>query len=122
VRGGARLAAIVESDAAKLDLIIEELVVNVARYAYPNGARGMTAVGYAVTRRGAIFVQVCDEGVKFNPLELVTPDFTGELADRPIGGLGLYLVRNLVGSLEYARDGERNVLSFQFPAAEVAPG
>ncbi len=121
VRAGARLAAIAESDAAKLDLIIEELVVNVARYAYPNG-RGMTRVGYAIAGPGSIFVQVCDEGPDYNPLDREPPDFTLGLADRPIGGLGIYLIKGLVGSLKYARDGDRNVLSFLFPLTEGAPG
>jgi anti-sigma regulatory factor (Ser/Thr protein kinase) len=121
VRAGSRLAAIAESDAAKLDLIIEELVVNVARYAYPDGQSGMTAVGYAVDGPGTIFVRVSDEGAEYNPLERDPPDFTRGLADREIGGLGIYLIKELVGSLEYARDGGRNVLSFLFPATTQAP-
>jgi sigma-B regulation protein RsbU (phosphoserine phosphatase) len=115
VRGGARAAGIAESALGKLDLILEEIVSNVFRHAYPKGEVGVAAVGYAVASPGTLLVEVRDSGVAFNPLEEApVPDLCLGLGDRPIGGLGVFLVKAFAQSLTYQREGEENVLSFRF--------
>ena len=48
-------------------------------------------------------------------LQADPPDLSRGLADRPIGGLGVFLVRSMVDSIAYRREGDRNILSFTFP-------
>jgi anti-sigma regulatory factor (Ser/Thr protein kinase) len=48
-------------------------------------------------------------------LEADPPDLSRGLADRPIGGLGVFLVRSMVDSIDYRREDNRNILSFTFP-------
>lgn len=116
VREGALAAGLAASEMGKLDLVVEEIVVNVARYAYPKGRPGTADVGWAVTAPGRLAVRVCDRGCAYNPLDGVPPGFEGELADRPVGGLGIFLVQSLADSASYTREGDRNVLSFRFQA------
>ena len=120
VRGGAVAAGIAESEFAKLDLILEEILVNVARYAYTPEA-GAVEVAYAQAGGRKLQVEIADFGRVFNPLEADPPDLSRGLADRPIGGLGVFLVRSMVDSITYRRDGDRNILSFIFPI-DGAPG
>jgi anti-sigma regulatory factor (Ser/Thr protein kinase) len=116
VRGGGQAAGLSEGDLGRLDLILEELLVNIARYAYPEGAAGTSDVGYSIPAPGEIFVRICDSGGEYNPLDKNPPDFARGLADRPIGGLGLYLIKSYADSLSYARESGRNILSFVFRA------
>jgi anti-sigma regulatory factor (Ser/Thr protein kinase) len=83
-REGAGAAALPEAALGKLDLILEEVLVNVFRYAYPSGA-GDAAVGYAVASPNCLRVDVCDSGREFNPLEQAAPDLEASLDDRPVG-------------------------------------
>jgi serine/threonine-protein kinase RsbW len=92
-----------------------EILINVARYAYTPGS-GSVEVGYIPGDAGKLRVEVMDSGRVFNPLEADPPDLSRGLADRPIGGLGVFLVRSMVASIDYRRDGDRNVLSFIFPS------
>jgi len=55
-------------------------------------------------------VEVEDDGRQFNPLELPEPDLEKKLEERPIGGLGIHLVRNLMDELEYRRTHNKNIL------------
>jgi serine/threonine-protein kinase RsbW len=114
VRGGALEAGIVPEELEKLDLILEEILINVARYAYTPG-EGVVEVGYGTIAAGKLLVEVIDSGRVFNPLEAEPPDFSRGLADRPIGGLGVFLVRSMVASIDYRREADRNILSFTFP-------
>jgi len=116
VRRGALAASLPEGELGKLELVLEEIVVNVARYAYPKERPGMADVGWAVTAPGRLVVHVRDRGCAYNPLEGAPPGFEKELADRPIGGLGIFLVKSLAEAASYAREGDRNVLSFRFRA------
>ena len=111
---GADTAGLTAADRDQLDLVLEELLVNVARYAYQPGT-GDVEVAYAVESDGKLMVQIADKGRIFNPLEKDEPDLSGLLEDRPIGGLGIFLVRELVDSLSYRRDQGRNMVSFRFP-------
>ena len=106
---GARSAGLPESALGKLELILEEVLVNVFRYAGCKEA----AVGYAVESPNCLRVDVRDSGPEFNPLNQDAPDLDTSLEDRPIGGLGIFLVQTMAESVEYQRLDGQNVLSFQ---------
>jgi anti-sigma regulatory factor (Ser/Thr protein kinase) len=113
VRIGAEAVGLDLADMHKLDLVLEEILVNIARYAYEDGA-GEVEVAYS-TEDGSLLVEITDQGRSFNPLDAAPPDLALGLADRPIGGLGVLLVKQIVGSLTYRRRDGRNKLSFRFP-------
>jgi anti-sigma regulatory factor (Ser/Thr protein kinase) len=114
VRGGALAAGVAENEFGKLDLILEEILVNVARYAY-SPESGAVEVAYTQVGPHQLLVEIADFGRVFNPLQADPPDLSRGLAERPIGGLGVFLVRSMVDSIAYRREGDRNVLSFTFP-------
>jgi serine/threonine-protein kinase RsbW len=101
----------------KLDLVLEEVLMNIARYAYVPET-GEAEVAVAADGPGRLSVEIADWGNAFNPLGVEPPDFSRGLADRPIGGLGVFLIRSLVSSLDYRREADRNILSFVFPATD----
>ena len=113
IHHGAHTAGLEPDDVNRLDLVMEEILVNIARYAYAPES-GEAEVAYVVDGP-SLLVEISDRGKKFNPLEAALPDLALGLADRPIGGLGVLLVKQIVGSLTYRRVDGRNVLSFRFP-------
>jgi serine/threonine-protein kinase RsbW len=116
VRGGAAAAGVRADEFERLDLVLEELLINVARYAYAP-ENGLVEVAYTRESDGKLRVEIADWGRVFNPLEANPPDFSRGLADRPIGGLGVFLVKSMVDSIEYRRQDSRNILAFTFPMA-----
>ncbi|MDR2495042.1 MAG: ATP-binding protein [Spirochaetaceae bacterium] len=100
------------SDAARsqLAVVIEELFVNIARYAYA-GETGEVVARLAV--RGAdVVMSFEDQGAAFNPLDYPAPDPNAALEERGIGGLGIYLARAMTDRLSYQRINGKNHLSF----------
>jgi anti-sigma regulatory factor (Ser/Thr protein kinase) len=118
-RAGAESAGLGQDERDKLDLVLEELLVNIARYAYRPGS-GDVEVAYAADGPGVLLVEVSDTGRIFNPLESKEPDLSGGLTDRPVGGLGVFLVRRLADSITYRREQGRNTVSFRLPPPKVA--
>lgn len=114
VRDGAVEAGVATNEFPKLDLVLEEILINVARYAYTPGT-GEVEVAYAAAGPHKLLVEITDSGRIFNPLQAEPPDLSRGMADRPIGGLGVFLVRSMVDSIDYRREGDRNVLAFTFP-------
>lgn len=96
----------------ELDLLIEEIFMNIARHSYPEGAPGVVNVTYQVSRPGELAVEVGDQGIEFDPLAAAPPDLTLDLAQRPIGGLGIFLLRTFASSLCYRREQGWNRLTF----------
>lgn len=113
VRLGAQAAALPAEQLDWVDLVMEEIIVNVINYAYPQGERGTIEVGYAVEGPGKLVVQVSDTGRAFDPLAKDPPDLRLGLADRPIGGLGIFLVKQVARSITYKRENNRNILTFR---------
>jgi len=113
VREGAVAAGIATDELGKLDLILEEVLMNVARYAYTEGS-GEVEVRY-MAEKGRLRVEIIDSGIVFNPLEADSPDLSRGLVDRPIGGLGVFLIKNMVETVHYRRENDQNVLTFTFP-------
>jgi anti-sigma regulatory factor (Ser/Thr protein kinase) len=112
VRKGALEANLPEERIAELDLLVDELIMNVCTHAYPDGRPGDVTVTYSVPAPGELSVEVADQGVEFNPLKAKSPDLTLSLESRPIGGLGIHLVKTFAKSLTYRREQGWNRLTF----------
>ena len=83
----------------KLRLAVEEAVENIVNYAYSDGAGYLEAD--TSVKDGVLSIVLQDAGVPFNPLEKEDPDITLSAEDRPIGGLGIFLCKQLMDSVEY---------------------
>jgi serine/threonine-protein kinase RsbW len=104
VRTGAREAGFADSRISEVDLLIEELYLNVCCHAYPNGTLGIVNVSYSIQAPGELSLELADRGVEFNPLAADAPDITLDLEDRPVGGLGILIVKTLAKSINYRRE------------------
>ena len=90
---------------------IEEVFVNVARYAYKNGEGGVRlGIGFNEEARTFTF-RMTDSGVPFDPLKKPDPDITLSAADRDIGGLGIFITKKTMDHVEYAYENGENVLT-----------
>ena len=97
----------------QLDVAMDELFGNIARYAYAPG-EGDATVRVSVDADARVAeVTLIDSGIPFNPLEASQPDTAASAEDRPIGGLGIFLVRKTMDDVSYVRDGDRNVLTLR---------
>ena len=96
----------------KLDMCAEEIFANVAFYAYPNG-QGLIDVSLNKSDNN-IILEFKDEGIEYNPLEKPDPDISLPPEERPIGGLGIYMVKNLSDEIYYKRENNNNILSLIF--------
>ena len=92
-----------------LRLAVEEIVVNVLSYAYPDG-EGEVRVDARSDGKVVRFV-VTDNGIPFDPTEAELADTTLSVEDRPVGGLGILLARSLVDTVNYERTAGKNVLT-----------
>ena len=119
-RGGAVAAGLPEDCWGHLDLVVEEIFVNVVRYAYGAGTAGVVELSYCIPKPGLLSVEIADQGAEYNPLTLREPNLPGSLKERSVGGLGVFLVRQLTESLEYRRDGAWNRLRFGISAVSAA--
>lgn len=87
-------------------LAAEEIFVNICHYAGVESADIDILVDGDEAR-----VTFTDQGIEYNPLEIPEPDVGAQGHERTPGGLGIFMVRRLVNSLDYRRDGDLNVLT-----------
>lgn len=112
LNNGAREANLPPERLEELNLVVEELFMNVCNHAYPEAELGTVTVSYSIPACGELKVEIADRGVEFNPLEIPAPDIRSDLEHRPIGGLGILLVKKLASSLIYRRESDWNRLTF----------
>ena len=93
-----------------LNLALEELFTNTVRHGGCEGARDAAQISL-VKNDGAIHVEYSDRGIAFNPLELPPPNLAVPLEERQPGGLGVYMVRQLMQDVAYERRGESNQIT-----------
>ena len=95
--------------AMSLNLALEEAVTNVVLYAYPEGAEGFVEIDILLEAHYMEFT-VIDSGVAFDPTAKPDPDLTLGVEERPIGGLGIFLVKQIMDKVLYERKNDRNYL------------
>ena len=98
--------------ANKLDMCSEEIYANITFYAYPE-KRGDIEVNCKKDNKKLI-LQFKDQGMKYNPLEKEDPDITLPPEQRPIGGLGIFMVKEMADEVEYEYVNEENILTMSF--------
>lgn len=94
----------------KLRLIVEEIVANIVLYAYPQGEDGGMTICAEKDEEG-LTLTFTDCGIAFNPLEKEDPDTSLSADERPIGGLGIFLVKQMAKDVKYTRSGMSNTLT-----------
>lgn len=93
----------------QLSLALEEIVVNIINHAYGQKGMGDILVGFD-DQKERVVVSLSDTGFAFNPLEATEPDVEKGLLDRPIGGLGIMMVKKLMDQVVYERRNNENIL------------
>ena len=95
----------------QIDVALDEIFSNIANYAY-GGEKGEATVGIEELP-GAVGVKIVftDGGVPYNPLAKEDPDVTLSADERPIGGLGIYIVKKTMDSVEYEHKDGKNILT-----------
>jgi len=93
----------------ELELVVEEVLVNICKYAYVE-APGEMELRCTKTDSQNLLLEFIDTGRPFNILTLPTPDLTVDVEQRQVGGLGVPLVRAMVDTVTYDREAGRNIL------------
>lgn len=95
-----------------LNLALEEAVTNVISYAYPEGQEGTVDIDVRATKEQLEFV-ISDSGIPFDPTTKEDADITLGVEERPIGGLGIFLVRQLMDTILYEYKDKKNILTLR---------
>ena len=93
-----------------LNLVLEEAVVNVINYAYPKDEHQSIFLSVKLQDGYIVFV-LTDTGKEFDPTMAPEADITLSAEERPIGGLGIFLIRQIMNEVKYERIDGKNVLT-----------
>ena len=102
-------AALAPAQVGTFELALEEIFMNIVMHGSQPGIAPRVEVSLNLGT-DAVTMTVEDDGPQFDPLSLPPPDVTATLADRKVGGLGVFLVRNIMDTVTYARTAGRNQL------------
>lgn len=101
-----------DDDTIAMNLVLDELVMNVIDHAYEDQRAHEIRVNLRID--GCVCrIDVEDDGTPFNPLDMPPPNLDLPLEERPIGGLGLFLVRSMVSTIAYRREGHINRITVE---------
>jgi sigma-B regulation protein RsbU (phosphoserine phosphatase) len=104
-----RAAGLPEPAVLEVRLVAEEVLTNIAKYAFEPEATPAAELTFAIAD-DAVVLEFRDRGRAFDPLARPVSGLDVPLEQRPVGGLGLALVRALADEVRYVREGPTNVL------------
>lgn len=97
-------------------LVVDDALGNLVHY-----SSDLRAIALRVELDQArVVVVIVDHGAPFDPLALPAPDTSLSAEERPVGGLGIHLMRTLMSDVQYGRDGDRNVLRLTLSLGDPA--
>ena len=92
----------------KIELALEEALVNICKYSYPDEP-GDAEVS-CKQDNSRFIIEIVDSGIPFDMTSLPAPDVTSSIEERKIGGLGIFLIKKMVNDVSYRREGNFNIL------------
>ncbi|MDX1377483.1 MAG: ATP-binding protein [Anaerolineales bacterium] len=95
----------------ELKLAVDEACTNIIEHGYKGMDPGSIILSFRI-ESDRILVQITDFGHVFEPAEAKKPDVEAALEDRPLGGLGLYLIYQTMDNIDYESSEEGNTLTF----------
>ncbi len=95
----------------QIDLVVEEVFVNIASYAYKDKIGKVTIKCELNKETGLLMIVFEDEGIPFDPLKKEDPDITISADEREIGGLGIFLTKKLMDEVNYQNKDNKNILT-----------
>ena len=97
----------------QIDVAIDELFGNIARYAYtPDTGEATVRFAFDADTR-TVSISFLDSGIPFDPLSQADPDINAPAQERAVGGLGIYLVRKTMDRVDYRYADGKNILTIQ---------
>lgn len=97
----------------KIEVAIDEILTNIALYAYTPGT-GNIDIDYELDEdNGNLTIVITDEGREFDPLAKDDPDISLDEKGRQIGGLGIFIVKTVMDEVTYQRIDNKNVLTLR---------
>ena len=100
------------AEARNINLALEEAVANIIMYAYPSQEEHIILLKVTSTPKQLVFL-LTDKGASFDPTQVEDTDITLSLEERPIGGLGIFLIRSIMNEISYQRLDNENRLTMK---------
>jgi anti-sigma regulatory factor (Ser/Thr protein kinase) len=108
----AREAGFGEHKLSAIELALEEAIVNIIKYSSSSPDSVITAT-CGTDNSGVFYITIIDSGPPFDPLKKGTPDTGAGIDDRPVGGLGIFFIKEMTDGVTYTREGEKNILTIR---------
>ena len=93
-----------------VNLSVDELLTNTISYGYEDSEEHRIDLTIRLDA-GVLAIEISDDGIEFAPDSAKDPDTEASIEDRPIGGLGIFLTRQMMDSFDYRRDEGRNIVT-----------
>jgi len=100
---------LVEQLTMSINLVVEEALSNIIFYGFSDSNKHRISLSFSL-QYDLLTIRITDDGVAFDPTARHQPDISLPAADRPIGGLGIFLISKIMDTVQYARKNNRNTL------------
>lgn len=97
----------------QIEMAVEEIFVNIAGYAYPEGGGDADILAEIRAETKTVEITITDAGEAYNPLAKPDPDLNMELEQRQYGGFGIFMVKEAMDTVDYKRENGKNVLTLR---------
>ncbi len=98
--------------AMNINLVLEEAVSNVIFYGFSDAGKHEIRISISLENK-LLTIKITDDGIPFNPLAQQQPDIDLPAEERPVGGLGIYLISQMMDEMHYARQKDQNILTLR---------
>lgn len=96
--------------AMNINLVIEEAISNIIFYAFNDNDKHEIKISVSLNDN-MLIIKITDDGIPFNPLAQEQPDINLPAEERPVGGLGIFLISQIMDEMHYARQKNQNILT-----------
>ena len=93
----------------EIGVATEEVLVNICNYAYQDQV-GEVKVSCMLDDESRFIIEIEDTGIPFDVHGLDAPDLTDDIAERQVGGLGVFIIKELMDDVQYRREDNKNIL------------